>query len=127
QRVGQADVRLRQRQSPPAAQQHERDYRYVVSRVDVGIFERLVLVIGLGRGQVAVHNFRRHARFKTPPAKVFALVELEQTLHLVPGAPLQDAQYAEIPDVAYAVLALALDHRVKHLVEDQRNGLLKVG
>src|SRR5690606_22591967 len=125
--VGQTDTRLCQRQPPPAAQQHNRDYRHIVARVDMGIFERLVLVIGLGRGQVAVHNFWGHARFKTPPAKVFALVELKQALHLVPSAPLQDAQHTEVLDIAYAVLALALDHCAKHLVENQRNGLLEVG
>src|SRR5690606_5416068 len=127
QSVAQPDVRLPYLQPPPAAQQHERDYRHIVARVDVGIFERFILVVGLGRGQVAVHNFWGHARFKTPLAEIFALVELEQALHLVLGTPLQDAQHAEVLNVTYAVLALALDHRAKHLVEDQRNGLLEVG
>src|SRR5690606_10373448 len=93
----------------------------------MGIFERLILVIGSGWRQVAVHNFRRHARFKAPPAEVFALVELKQTLHLVLSAPLQDAQYTEISYVTYAIFALALDHCAKHLIEDKRDSLLEIG
>src|SRR5690606_10265104 len=55
------------------------------------------------------------------------LIELKQTPHLVPGAPLQDAQYAEVSDVAHTVLALAFDHCAKHLIEDERDSLLEVG